>query len=51
MTDLVSVTIRVPNELKLWAVSHAANNPGQFYSSTEVWVKAMRNMMKEEGYL
>lgn len=40
MSDLVMVTIRVPRMLRDRMISLAANNPEQYYSTTEAWVKA-----------
>ena len=50
MSELSKVSLRVPQEVKLWVISHCANNPDLFYSPSEVWLVAMREYMQKEGY-
>lgn len=45
--DLVQLHILVPRMLKDRATSLCANNPEEYFSTTEVWVKAMREYLEQ----
>lgn len=47
MTDLVTVSFRVPRLIRDRMLSLAANNPDMYYSTTEAWVKAARDYLEQ----
>lgn len=40
MTELTTLSLRVPRMLRDRMISLAANNPDEYYSTSEAWIKA-----------
>ena len=47
MSDLVTISLRVPRILRDRMISLAANNPSEYYSTTEVWIKSANDFLQQ----
>lgn len=52
VSDLVTVTFRAPRLVRDRMISLAANNPDQYYSTSEAWIKAgLEFLQQHEPYI